>query len=193
MVAQERGKGSLWWNPMSFDVAAVSAVRKFRPRVAFPGVTRPLLGKRMDQIREERAAAHLHILCLCVVERNFWFSWGLRLEAADGLQIGSEEPGKGPGRRRGGERGWGQSSRWMTARRTSGAQPRASLGLFRWLHNNSWLQIKDEMFWATFKMVYYYGWWRVKWTAQFKLFTCACSFPTPKGLSGHRWRICSLR
>lgn len=61
-----------------------------------------------DQIREERAADRLYILCLCVVERNFLFSWGLRLEAADGLQIWREKSGKGPGKR-----GGGPSSRWM--------------------------------------------------------------------------------
>lgn len=70
------------------------------------------LWKERDQIREERATDQLHILFLCVVERNFIFLG--TLEAADGFPSWEREVWKKT-RVMGRDvesRPWGQSCRW---------------------------------------------------------------------------------
>lgn len=78
-------------------------------------------GKRQQQI--------IYILRLCVVERNIFLG---TLEAADGfpqIRAGSleKDPGVLEGTQRAGAEG----------RAADGACPRASMGLFRWPHNNN--------------------------------------------------------
>ena len=88
---------SLWWIPVSFDVAALSAVRKSQIQGT------PFLGQRSHWGRRlirlgKRAQQTIFTCCVDVsLRENFLFSWNRGLEAADGLQIQSEDSRRGPG------------------------------------------------------------------------------------------------
>lgn len=78
---------------MSFDVAAVM---KSKQSVVFPGPPGHFCGRRLVGLGKG-VQQTIRTCCVYVLLRGTFFSWGLRLEAADGLQIWSQESGRGPG------------------------------------------------------------------------------------------------